>query len=119
MAHRGGAIEHLENTFPAFEQCVELGYRYLETDVRVTSDGELVAFHDSTLDRVTDRPGRVEAMPWRDLQGALIGGREPILRLEDLRRSFGSDLPRAVDLLQMHTLMEGRKVDTKALFQAR
>ena len=34
------------------------------------------------------------------------------IRRLDLRRSFGADLPRAVDLLQMHTLMEGRKVDT-------
>jgi glycerophosphoryl diester phosphodiesterase len=84
MAHRGGAIEHLENTMPAFEACVALGYRYLETDVRVTSDGELVVFHDPTLDRVTDRTGRVEALSWRDLQTALIGGRQPILRLEDL-----------------------------------
>jgi glycerophosphoryl diester phosphodiesterase len=84
MAHRGGAIEHLENTMPAFQACVDLGYRYLETDVRVTADGELVVFHDPTLDRVTDRTGRVEALPWRDVQPALIGGREPIMRLEDL-----------------------------------
>src|ERR1700710_3323437 len=84
MAHRGGAIEHLENTFPAFEACVTLGYRYLETGVRVTSDGELVVFHDPTLDRITDRTGRVEALPWREVQAALIGGREPIMRLEDL-----------------------------------
>jgi glycerophosphoryl diester phosphodiesterase len=84
MAHRGGAIEHLENTLPAFQACVDLGYRYLETDVRVTADGELVAFHDPTLDRVTDRTGRLEALPWREVQPALIGGREPILRLEDL-----------------------------------
>src|SRR3954447_16488514 len=84
MAHRGGAIEHLENTMPAFEECVKLGYRYLETDVRVTSDGQLVVFHDPTLDRVTDRTGRVDALPWREVQTALIGGREPIMRLEDL-----------------------------------
>ena len=84
MAHRGGAIEHLENTRSAFEACVALGYRYLETDVRVSVDGELVAFHDPTLDRVTDRTGRVDALPWRELQTALIGGREPIVRLEDL-----------------------------------
>ncbi|WP_369138202.1 glycerophosphodiester phosphodiesterase [Modestobacter versicolor] len=84
MAHRGGAIEHLENTMPAFEACVALGYGYLETDVRVTVDGQLVVFHDPTLDRVTDRSGRVESLPWREVQGALIGGREPVLRLEDL-----------------------------------
>jgi glycerophosphoryl diester phosphodiesterase len=84
MAHRGGAIEHVENTMPAFEASVALGYRYLETDVRVTSDGVLVAFHDPTLDRVTDRTGRVENLPWREVQTALIGGREPVVRLDDL-----------------------------------
>src|SRR4051794_41344615 len=84
MAHRGGAIEHLENTLPAFEACVKLGYRYLETDVRVTVDGELVVFHDPTLDRVTDRTGRVESLPWREVASGLIRGRGPIMRLEGL-----------------------------------
>ena len=84
MAHRGGAIEHVENTVPAFEACVALGYRYLETAVRVTADGILVAFHDPTLDRVTDRTGRIEALPWSEVGEALIGGREPVVRLDDL-----------------------------------
>ncbi|OMQ14737.1 glycerophosphodiester phosphodiesterase, partial [Modestobacter sp. VKM Ac-2676] len=84
MAHRGGAIDHLENSPSAFEACVSLGYRYLETDVRVTSDGVPVAFHDATLDRVTDRTGRVESLRWSEVQTALIGGREPIMALEDL-----------------------------------
>ncbi len=84
MAHRGGAIEHLENTLPAFQACVDLGYRYLETDVQITADGTLLAFHDATLERVTDRTGRVDALPWSELAEARIGGREPIVRLEDL-----------------------------------
>ena len=84
MAHRGGAIEHLENSMPAFAACVAMGYRYLETDVRVTADGVPVVFHDATLDRVTDRTGRVDQLPWSALAAARIGGREPVLRLEDL-----------------------------------
>jgi glycerophosphoryl diester phosphodiesterase len=84
MAHRGGAIEHLENTMPAFQACVDMGYRYIETDVQVTADGVLVAFHDPTLERVTDRRGRVEHLRWAEMAEARIGGREPILRLEDL-----------------------------------
>ena len=84
MAHRGGAIEHLENTLPAFQACVDMGYRYLETDVRVTADGVLVVFHDPTLERVTDHTGRIDTLPWSEVSTARIGGREPILRLEDL-----------------------------------
>jgi glycerophosphoryl diester phosphodiesterase len=84
MAHRGGAIEHLENSMPAVEACVALGYRYLETDVRVTADGVPIVFHDPLLDRVTDRTGRVDQLPWSEVSAARIGGREPILRLEEL-----------------------------------
>jgi glycerophosphoryl diester phosphodiesterase len=84
MAHRGGAIEHLENSLPAFGACVAMGYRYLETDVRVTADGVPIVFHDPTLDRVTDRTGRVDQLRWAELAAARIGGREPILRLDEL-----------------------------------
>lgn len=84
MAHRGGAIEHLENSMPAFEACVAMGYRYLETDVRVTADAVPVVFHDPSLDRVTDHSGRVDQLTWAQLAPARIGGREPILRLEEL-----------------------------------
>ena len=59
-AHRGGAIEHLEQHDARVPGVRGPGYRYLETDVRVTADGVLVAFHDLTLERVTDRTGRVE-----------------------------------------------------------
>src|SRR3712207_8892468 len=83
MAHRGGAIEHVENTRSAFEACVALGYRYLETDVRVTADGVLLAFHDATLERVTDRAGRIEHLPWSEVAAARIGGREPIVGLDE------------------------------------
>ena len=84
MAHRGGAIEHLENSMPAFQACVDLGYRYLETDVQVTADGVPVAFHDPTLERITDRAGRIDGLTWAQVSEARIGGREPVVRLEDL-----------------------------------
>ena len=68
----------------AFARAVDLGFRYLETDVHATADGVLLAFHDDSLDRLTDRTGRVGRLPWSEVAQARIGGLEPIPRLEDL-----------------------------------
>jgi len=84
FAHRGGAGDWPENTMPAFEAAVALGYRYVETDVHVTADGILLAFHDGHLDRVTSRTGVIAEMPWREVRLARVDGREPIPLLEDL-----------------------------------
>jgi glycerophosphoryl diester phosphodiesterase len=69
---------------PAFAGAVALGYRYVETDVHVTSDGVVLAFHDDHLDRVTDRTGAIAELPWSEVRQARVDGREPIPLLEDL-----------------------------------
>ena len=84
FAHRGGAAHQPENSWRAFEHAIALGYSYLETDVHATADGVLVAFHDRTLDRTTDRVGRVAELPYREVSAARICGTEPIPLLEDL-----------------------------------
>jgi glycerophosphoryl diester phosphodiesterase len=84
FAHRGGAAHFPENSWRAFEHALGLGYSYLETDVQATADGVLVAFHDRTLDRVTDRAGRIARLPHHEVSAARIGGTDPIPRLEDL-----------------------------------
>lgn len=84
FAHRGGAGDWPENTMPAFENAVALGYRYVETDVHVTADGVLLAFHDDHLDRVTDRVGAIAELDYATVREALVDGREPIPLLEDL-----------------------------------
>lgn len=84
FAHRGGAAHAPENSWRAFEHAIGLGYWYLETDLQATADGVLIAFHDRTLDRVTDRAGRIARLPYRDVAQARIGGTEPIPRLDDL-----------------------------------
>ncbi|TMB92309.1 MAG: glycerophosphodiester phosphodiesterase [Chloroflexi bacterium] len=73
FAHRGGADEAPENTLPAFEAALALGYTYIETDVRLTADGVLVAFHDTALDRVTDQTGCIGDLTLREVQAADAG----------------------------------------------
>ncbi len=87
-AHRGGALEGLENTMPAFEAAVALGYRYLETDARVTADGVLLAFHDDDLSRTCGRPGLISELPWSEVKTARVGGKEPIPLMEDVLGTF-------------------------------
>jgi glycerophosphoryl diester phosphodiesterase len=84
FSHRGFAPDGGENSMAAFERAIALGYRYLETDVRVTSDGVALAFHDTTLDRVTDHRGRVSDLPWARVRNARIDGRERIPVLAEL-----------------------------------
>jgi glycerophosphoryl diester phosphodiesterase len=84
FAHRGGAAHFPENSWRAFEHAVRLGYAYLETDVHATADGTVVAFHDKTLDRVTDRVGRISRLTAAQVAAARIGGTEPIPLLADL-----------------------------------
>ncbi len=73
FAHRGGAGEAPENTLAAFEIALSLGYRYLETDVHLTRDGVLVAFHDERLDRVTDRTGAIAELGIAEVEAADAG----------------------------------------------
>jgi glycerophosphoryl diester phosphodiesterase len=84
FAHRGGAAHGPENSWTAFEYAVKLGYAYLETDARATSDGKLMAFHDRTLDRVTDATGPIGARSYADLREIKVAGEEPIPLIEDL-----------------------------------
>jgi glycerophosphoryl diester phosphodiesterase len=84
FAHRGGPAHFPENTWRAFEHAVKLGYAYLETDAHATSDGVVVAFHDKTLDRVTDRTGAIAAMTAAQVAEAKIAGTDQIPLLADL-----------------------------------
>ncbi|PJM96447.1 glycerophosphodiester phosphodiesterase [Streptomyces sp. CB01373] len=88
FAHRGGAADGLENTMAQFRRAAGLGYRYMETDVHATADGRLAAFHDATLDRVTDGAGRIADLPWDDVRQARVAGREPVPLFEELLEAF-------------------------------
>lgn len=92
FAHRGGALAGsnvgLENSMVAFQGAVDLGYRYVETDIHATKDGALVAFHDMTLDRTTNGAGPIAERTVADLHAVRIDGREPIPLLAEILSSW-------------------------------
>lgn len=84
FAHRGGASDAPENTMPAFQYAVDLGYRYIETDVHVTLDGVLVAFHDSHLRRTCGIDARIGDLTFDQVSNARVNGVAPIPSLDEL-----------------------------------
>ncbi|MET8909043.1 glycerophosphodiester phosphodiesterase family protein [Micromonospora sp. NPDC004551] len=64
-AHRGSSGTAPENTAAAFELAIAEGADYIETDVQLSADGELVVIHDVTLPRTTDaRMAFADRAPW-------------------------------------------------------
>jgi glycerophosphoryl diester phosphodiesterase len=105
FGHRGSAGTHPENTIASFQAAVDLGARYLETDVHMTRDGEIVVSHDGDLERVCGRAGLIKEMEYADIARADAGftftldGREfpfrgkglRILRLAELLTAFPNE----------------------------
>lgn len=88
FAHRGDQEAAPENTMAAFASAAALGFRYLETDLRATRDGELILFHDAALERMFGRPGRIEEMEWREVAALRIGGAHAVPRLLEALEAF-------------------------------
>lgn len=87
IAHRGlhdRSAGRIENSLGAARAAVEHGYA-IECDVSLSADGEVVVFHDDTLERLTGETGRVADRTMAHLAATrLTGSDECIPRLADL-----------------------------------
>jgi len=91
FAHRGGRADAPENTLPAFRRALALGATGLESDARLTADGEVVLIHDSAI-RTGLRRAKVGDASAARL--AELG----VPRLADLYAELGSDFELSIDL---------------------
>ena len=73
VAHRGGESHAPENTFAAFDNVPSLGTSWVESDLRISADGEIVLIHDATVDRTTDGTGAVCEMSVAELNSLDAG----------------------------------------------
>lgn len=81
IAHRGASYAYPENTLLAFRRAIEMGVDYIEIDVQVTHDGEIVVMHDETVERTTNGTGfihNLSAAQIRELDAGR-GERVPLL----------------------------------------
>ncbi len=73
FAHRGASGDYPENTMPAFRAAHAAAVPYIELDVHITRDGEIVVVHDEDLLRVAGKAGRIEEMNLADVCAADAG----------------------------------------------
>lgn len=84
FSHRGGRLEHDENTLSAFQASYDAGYRGFETDIRMTKDGVLVVTHDSNLERTTNGVGILEEKNMSEVEMMRTKQNNQILSLDAL-----------------------------------
>ena len=94
LAHRGASAERPPgNSLAAFQRAVDVGCDHIETDVQLSADGEVVIFHDETLDEATTGTGRIADHPWSrlsELRYRVNGSTtdDGLVRLEDALANF-------------------------------
>ncbi|PNV73950.1 glycerophosphodiester phosphodiesterase family protein [Leptospira inadai] len=91
IAHRGFSGEYPENTMLAFRKAVEVGADWIELDVTLTADREVVVIHDDTLDRTTNMRGPVREASFERIRKADAGGWKDI-------RFVGEPVPKIWDV---------------------
>ena len=101
FAHRGGAALWPENTLPAFQGGLAAGCSWIETDIHMTRDGELVTFHDHSLERTTNGRGLI-----RDASLAELRRLDAGYRFSPDGRSFpargqGITIPTLAELVEL------------------
>lgn len=68
FAHRGASDVYAEHTRAAFAHALAVGAHGIETDVQLTADGQLICWHDSTLNRTSSGRGLVRDHRLADLR---------------------------------------------------
>ena len=100
-AHRGFSKAAPENTMYAFEAALDSGADYIELDVQLTKDAQLVVFHDKTIERTTNGKGKISDYTYDELRqlsaGSWFGKTDEFADAEiplfsDVLEQFGDDI---------------------------
>jgi len=101
-AHRGGAALWPENSLLAFRNALGLGVEYVETDVHLSADGQVVVMHDPTLERTSTGVGALRERTLADLEAVRLRARDGSVgdeRVPTLARLLDLLAPSPVGLL--------------------
>ncbi len=84
IGHRGAKGYVVENTIESFKKALALGVDGVELDVQLCKSGEVVVFHDFTIDRLTQKKGAKANYTWAELNAIYINGTYKIPTLTEV-----------------------------------
>ncbi len=88
FVHRGCGVNLTENTLESFKESVDLGYKYIETDVRLTKDERVIVFHDDNFNRLAKINKKVNCLNIKDIKNIELIKGGTIIELGNLLEEF-------------------------------
>lgn len=98
IGHRGARGHVAENTVASVKKAMELGVDGIEIDVFVCASGELVVFHDKTLEQLTDATGYIENIDLDSIRKITVLGSEPIPTLDEVLATIQAQVVLNIEL---------------------
>ena len=84
IGHRGAMGHETENTLVSVQKAMDMGVDMIEIDVFKIKSGEIVVFHDNTVERLTDGEGNIESYSLSDLKDLTVEGGHKIPTLKEV-----------------------------------
>lgn len=98
IGHRGAMGHETENTLASVQKALDLGVDMIEIDVFKIESGEVVVFHDDTVDRLTNGGGAIEGYNISDLKKLTLDGNHKIPMLQDVLKLIDHKVPLNIEL---------------------
>jgi len=103
IGHRGAKGHIAENTVASIEKALDFGVDGIEIDVHQCASGELVVFHDFTLDRITNGSGEISRLTLSELKKLKVDGHHKIPTLSEVLDVIDKKCMLNIELKGKHT----------------
>jgi glycerophosphoryl diester phosphodiesterase len=110
IGHRGAKGHVAENTIESIQKAIDFGVDGIEIDVHLCASGELVVFHDLTLDRMTNGTGEIGKLSLSELKQLRIDGKFVIPTLEEILDVIDKKCFLNIELKGKHTASKSSEV---------
>lgn len=103
IGHRGAMGHETENTLPSIQKALDLGVDMIEIDVFKVRSGEIVVFHDETLERLANAGGKIEEYYIGELNQVILDGGHRIPQLQEVLKLIDNKVALNIELKGANT----------------